>query len=343
MSAEEVAVQPAEEQDKQEESTQAIIDVTKTDAGAKLHEVKILTGKEKMKVLGEGLLANIVSGAILFCIAYFLELHVYVFVALAMQYATFFFHALPFSSEKYYDISGSVTHFAVVLTSLLQRTQIRTPRQIMAALCSVLWMTRLGSFLYLRIKKDGKDERFDAWKQVFITWLSCWTTQATWVMTMQLPVILINDRLDTTPLMWSDYVAFVCWIIGFVTEASADNEKFCFRAIKENRHKFIQQGIWRYSRHPNYFGEITMWTSLAFSLTFVAQTEGKASTYYAWIAPGFSAFLLLFVGGVPAVEKAGQEKWGHLPEYQHYTKGTSCLIPWFPAKKYNEVAAVVQE
>lgn len=86
-----------------------------------------------------------------------------------------------------------------------------------------------------------------------------------------------------------------------------------------------------------------MWASLAFSLTFVDPIEGKASPYYAWIAPGFSTFLLLCVGGVPAVEKAGQEKWGHLPEYQHYTNNTSCLIPWFPARKYNEVSAVAQD
>ena len=170
MSAEEENVQPAGEETKQQ-----IID-TKVDTPAKVSsEVKILTRKEKLKVLGEGILANAVSGAILFCIAWFLELHLYVFVALGMQYGTFLLHALPFSSEKYYDISGSVTHFAVVMAALLQREQVRTPRQIMVAVCSVLWMTRLGSFLYLRIKKDGKDERFDAWKQVFITWLSCWT------------------------------------------------------------------------------------------------------------------------------------------------------------------------
>ena len=80
-----------------------------------------------------------------------------------------------------------------------------------------------------------------------------------------------------------------------------------------------------------------MWSSIALSVTFTQEVEGKVSPYYSWISPAFTAFLLLFVSGIPMVEKAGEEKWGHLEEYQNYTKGTSCLIPWFPAKPYNKV------
>lgn len=203
---------------------------------------------------------------------------------------------------------------------------------------SVVWMTRLGSFLYLRISKDGKDERFDVLKErCKFAFAGMWTTQACWVSLIQLPVVLINDRVDKTPTGPADYVALVLWIIGFICEAKSDNEKFVFRSKPENRKTFIQHGMWSLSRHPNYFGEILMWASIALSITFTQDVDGKASVYYGWISPAFTAFLLICVSGIPLVEKAGLEKWGHLEEYQHYLKNTSCLFIWFPAKPFNKV------
>jgi len=199
------------------------------------------------------------------------------------------------------------------------------------AQASVAWMTRLGSFLYLRISKDGRDERFDDLKKTWWSFLGCWTIQALWVVVIQTPVILINSRQDTTPLGPADYAAVAFWILGFMIEFCADNEKFVFRSNQDNRSKFITSGIWAYSRHPNYFGEILMWAALALSAGFTKDIKGHASPLFAWLSPVFTAFLLLFVSGVTMVEKAGNEKWGHLPEYQHYVKNTSCLIPWFPA------------
>jgi len=161
---------------------------------------------------------------------------------------------------------------------------------------------------------------------------------------IQLPVILINDRVDKSPIGPADYVALVLWIIGFLCEAKSDNEKFVFRSKPENRKTFITHGMWSLSRHPNYFGEILMWCSIALAISFTSDVDGKwaaagkASVYYGWISPAFTAFLLLFVSGVPLVEKAGDEKWGHLEEYQHYTKNTSCVFIWFPAKPFNKVA-----
>ena len=145
---------------------------------------------------------------------------------------------------------------------------------------------------------------------------------------------MINSRLDTTLIGPIDYTALVLWVLGFATEFAADNEKFVFRSRPENRSKFITSGIWAYSRHPNYFGEILMWAALALSTSCTKDIKGHANPLYAWLSPVFTAFLLLFVSGVSMVEKAGNEKWGHLPEYQHYTKNTSCVIPWFPAKKF---------
>jgi len=123
---------------------------------------------------------------------------------------------------------------------------------------------------------------------------------------IQTPVIIINSRLDTTPLGPIDYVCGALWLIGFLIESSADNEKFVFRSNAANKSKFINQGIWRYSRHPNYFGEILMWSSIALCVSMTADQKGLASTWFAWLSPAFTAFLLLFISGINLVEERGK-------------------------------------
>lgn len=167
-----------------------------------------------------------------------------VLVALVMQWAVFAFHGLPFSSEKFYDLSGSLTHFAAIATPMISVTRPRTPRQLLIAFFSIVWMTRLGSFLYLRIRKDGKDERFDAIKMCWLSFAGAWTLQAAWVSMIQMPVLLINEIDDTTPLNAVDVLALCGWACGFVIEVMADIEKFTFRSDPANRHKFITEGIW---------------------------------------------------------------------------------------------------
>ena len=100
-----------------------------------------------------------------------------VLIALGLQWLVFVVHAMPFKSEVFYDLSGSLTHLAVILTPMVSVVRERTPRQLLCAVLSVVWMTRLGSFLFLRIRKDGKDERFDALKQCWLAFLGAWTLQ----------------------------------------------------------------------------------------------------------------------------------------------------------------------
>lgn len=128
-------------------------------------------------------------------------------------------------------------------------------------------MTRLGSFLYLRIKKDGQDARFDVFKICQLSWMGVWSVQAIWVIMIQIPILLINERDDSTTYSVKDYitlsVGMILWVVGFICETAADNEKFVFKCKVQNKGKYICQGIWRYSRHPNYFGEILMWLCLS--------------------------------------------------------------------------------
>lgn len=109
----------------------------------------------------------------------------------------------------------------------------------MIGLAAVVWMTRLGSFLYLRICKDGRDERFDQLKVTWISFMGAWSFQVLWVVLIQMPIILLNNQEDTTPIGVVDGVALLGWFVGFMFEVAADVEKFVFRTKPENKGKFI--------------------------------------------------------------------------------------------------------
>jgi steroid 5-alpha reductase family enzyme len=282
------------------------------------------------KLVVRGCISNTLGLSILALVGWSLDLWPFVGVALAMQWLVYLLHGLPCRSEAFYDLSGSVTHLAVVLGSLLSSQQ-RTPRQLVTAVLAIVWMTRLGCFLFLRISKDGKDGRFDHLKPCFLSFLGAWTIQAVWVTLVELPVVLLNAKADAVPLGAADAVCLALWLAGFLLEAAADNQKFTFRTVPENKQKYITTGVWRYSRHPNYCGEILMWVAMAACATACAAQGGEKQLYAGWVSPAFTALLLLRVTGVPQVEAAGAAKWGADPAYQHYMKGTSRILPWFPA------------
>lgn len=270
---------------------------------------------------------------LLWCVSEFLGLGLYAKVALGVQVFVFVAHGQPNHSEKFYDLSGSFTHLALVLTCLLSEQRERSGRQLFVAVASVMWMTRLGTFLYSRILRDGKDERFDKLKLVWLSFLGAWLIQALWVTLIQLPVVLLNtvaDPATATGLGALDCAGMALWFFGFLFEAAADSEKLAFRSVPDNRHKFLTTGLWSASRHPNYFGEIVMWSALALVCSSAAlDGAGGAWLHAGWISPAFSALLLLKVSGVPMVEKAGEKKWGADPKYRAYMASTPCIVPFF--------------
>merc|ERR1719469_1578485 len=158
-------------------------------------------------------------------------------------------------------------------------------------------MTRLGTFLYIRILKDGKDARFDHLKGAWLAFCGAWTLQACWVCVIQLLLL---------------------WLVGFGCECAADVQKFAFRLDAANRGAFITHGLWRYSRHPNYFGEILIWSSTALAVSVAGLRASDPSLLWAWLSPAFTALLLLRVSGIPMVEAAGTKQWGDDPRYRHY-------------------------
>ena len=136
---------------------------------------KVYTAEDITKLYKRGCFTNGLPWLIMYPLIKYMDLGLYVGIAAGIQYAVYILHGLPYSSEKFYDLSGSVTHFSVVVAALVMNESKRSPRQIMVAVAAIVWMTRLGSFLYLRIVKDGRDERFDHLKKTWLSFLGAWT------------------------------------------------------------------------------------------------------------------------------------------------------------------------
>ena len=229
-------------------------------------------------------------------------------------------------SERYYDLTGGLTYLTVVGFTLWAGSQSESPsaRELIVSLLVVIWALRLSSFLYLRIHRTGKDGRFDRLKTSPIRFLVPWTIQGLWVFLTMIVVIVINSQAESAPELgiW-DAIGLLIWLLGFSIEVIADNQKSVFNANSENQGKWIDSGLWSYSRHPNYLGEIMLWTGIAcFGISCFSGMERLA-----WISPIFIYLLLTKISGVPILDRRGLEKWGGQPEYHKYREETPTLLP----------------
>ena len=229
-------------------------------------------------------------------------------------------------SERYYDLTGGLTYLTVVGFTLWAGSQSESPsaRELIVSLLVMIWALRLSSFLYLRIHRTGKDGRFDRLKTSPIRFLVPWTIQGLWVFLTMIVVIVINSQAESAPELgiW-DAIGLLIWLLGFSIEVIADNQKSAFNANSENQGKWIDSGLWSYSRHPNYLGEIMLWTGIAcFGISCFSGMERLA-----WISPIFIYLLLTKISGVPILDRRGLEKWGDQPEYHKYREETPTLLP----------------
>jgi steroid 5-alpha reductase family enzyme len=232
-----------------------------------------------------------------------------------------------YSTEHYFDLTGSLTYLSVVLLAMLITIDISL-RDILLTVLIWIWAGRLGSFLFSRVKRDGKDGRFDRMKLDFWWFLMTWTIQGLWVFltsAMALAAITSSDKqaIDLFALIGS-----IVWISGFLMEVVADQQKSNFKLNPNNRDSFITSGLWSWSRHPNYFGEITLWIGIA----IIAAPTISGWQSVAYISPIFIIFLLTRVSGVNLLEARGLKRWSGNSEYMAYLERTSVLIPLPPKK-----------
>jgi len=246
-------------------------------------------------------------------------------IALAVNGA-FFAVAAVRRTDVVTDLSYSLT-FAV-LAIVLVFTGARDAVQLAAALFVLVWAVRLGGYLFRRILRMKVDHRFDGMRDQPLRFARFWLLQAITVAVVMLPVSYLLDQEDPPGFgAWSAVGAAV-FVVGLVVEAVADAQKASFRAREENRGRFVTSGLWRYSRHPNYFGEMLVWWGL---FAYVVPVLHGAS-YLVVVGPVFITLLLLFVSGIPLLERSADQKYGDDPSYRDYKRRTSLVIPLPPRR-----------
>lgn len=227
-------------------------------------------------------------------------------------------------TEKFFDLTGSLTYISVTLLAVLL-SPVVDGRSILLLALVLIWATRLGTFLFRRIQKEGKDGRFDELKPSLIRFLNVWTIQGLWVTFTAAAALVAITTSNREPLGWVALLGALIWAIGFGIEVIADQQKSSFKADPKNKGKFINTGLWTKSRHPNYFGEIVLWVGVA----IIALPVLQGWQWVALISPVFVTILLTRVSGIPMLEKRADEKWGGQPDYEQYKKETPVLIPRF--------------
>jgi len=238
-----------------------------------------------------------------------------------------FIPAYLLQTERFYDLTGSLTYVTVTALAVLLGPEVDARSVLLLALV-VIWAARLGSFLVRRIRKAGKDERFDAIKPSFVRFLSAWTLQGLWVSLTLAAALAAVTTTVREGLAVVTVLGVLVWAAGFGIEATADLQKSRFRADAANRGSFISTGLWAWSRHPNYFGEIVLWIGVA----IIAVPVLRGWQWVTLISPVFVALLLTRVSGVPPLEKRADAKWGGQPDYEAYKASTPVLVPRPPSR-----------
>lgn len=238
-----------------------------------------------------------------------------------------FVPAFRTQSERFYDLTGGLTYITVTLLVAALSGALDARSLLLAALV-VVWAGRLGTFLFRRVRKAGKDGRFDDIKPSFVRFLNAWTIQALWITLTAGAALAAITSANKTDLDALAIVGLLIWLAGFAIEATADLQKNRFRAAPANKGRFIHTGLWSWSRHPNYFGEITLWVGVAL-IAFSALHGWQLVTL---ISPVFVFLLITRVSGVPLLEKRADETWGGQEDYEAYKARTSVLVPLPPRR-----------
>jgi steroid 5-alpha reductase family enzyme len=237
-----------------------------------------------------------------------------------------FIPAYIWKTEKFFDLTGGITYITVVLVAVFLSPTVDGRSWLLFGIISI-WAIRLSSFLFMRIRAAGEDRRFQEIKKNFVRFLTTWTIQGLWVsfsLAAALAAITSELRLELGLLA---LIGILIWLFGFGVEVIADRQKSQFKANPENDGKFINVGLWSWSRHPNYFGEIVLWIGVA----MIAFPVLQGWQWLTLISPIFIFLLLTRISGIPMLEKRADEKWGGQENYEAYKARTSVLIPRPPS------------
>lgn len=248
-----------------------------------------------MDILWSALLVSFVINMVMFLVAYKLQ------------------------SDRLTDISYATTFFVLSMYGL--SISNKSFFHIVLFLLIALWAIRLGGFLLYRVVRVGKDTRFDKMRSSFVKFGWFWVIQATTVWVLMIASLFAFLSTTEPSLLW--IAGLLVAVMGLAIESIADMQKFRFSSNPKNKGKWIDEGLWHYSRHPNYLGEIMMWTGV---YLYVATSLTMHEAVLGAVSPLFILLMLLFVSGVPILEKNSDKKWGDLAAYRKYKASTSPLL-----------------
>ena len=246
-----------------------------------------------------------------------------VIISFLLQWALFF-PAYFYQTEKFYDISGSINYILIVSYIYINNyiTYGFKIGNLVLSFLIFVWAIRLGMFLFLRIQKDGEDKRFGSIKPSATKFFMTWTIQATWASICSLCALTGISSNSGVVINNLFFLGLTFFIVGFFIEVVADIQKTKFRKNPKNKNNFITTGLWAYSRHPNYLGEISIWTGIS----IISFSSLSNLQYVTLISPIFTYVLLVYVSGVNLLEESGNKKWGHLKGYKEYIQKTPRLL-----------------
>lgn len=251
------------------------------------------------------------------------EVLLYPALALFAYMVLFFVVATVKTDNSIVDIAWGGGFILVAFVALLVGSHF-TARQILLTTLVTIWGLRLSGYIFIRHGIVGEDERYKKWRlewkhPVLRAFFQVFMLQGVILYIVALPILLSALQADDG-LFWPNYIGIIFWVIGFYFEAVGDYQKFRFKTKPENKGRTIMSGLWRYTRHPNYFGEFMMWWGIFFI------SLGSGWWYVAIISPALLTFLLLKVSGVAMLE----EKYEGDAEYAAYKKRTSAFFPLPP-------------
>lgn len=238
--------------------------------------------------------------------------------------AMFFALAARYRTDKVTDLSYGLTFIGVTLLLLFTREHPDTAHWILAGMI-LLWALRLTVYLFVRILRIQRDPRFDGVREHFWKFLRFWVFQGLVVWTLMLPATLWFPKAAG----WDAFkgAGLLIWAAGLVIETLADLQKYRQKTTPRGRARWVESGLWKYSRHPNYFGELLCWWGVF--LYVATDLEGLGAL--AALGPLTLTVLLVFVTGIPILERQADRQWGRDAAYREYKERTSVLIPW-PAR-----------
>lgn len=247
-------------------------------------------------------------------------------ISVYLYMTIWFFYALRIKNNSVADIAWGIGFILVALETLVA-TGLYLPQQIIATTLVIIWGTRLSIHIFMRNHNKPEDARYAEWRKDWgdqILWrsfLQVFMLQGTILLLISAPIILINTTYADGIILYT-VLGTIVWMAGFVFESIADYQLKEFLSKAENQGKIMKSGLWRYSRHPNYFGESVMWWGV-----FIIALQLPWG-FLTIIGPVTITYLLLYVSGVPLLENKLKDR----KDFQEYMKETSVFIPWFVKK-----------